>query len=188
MPSLPPLLLHEIFPQFPPLWFILLCGLILGSGLAGFARRRRGPTIVTLAGARTIPRPARVADAPSSRFMRRLRDIRETLGDEILGVPWTVPGYALLFVVGGGLASMVVQPLGIALLPGYIAIWAIAMSFSLPDSGLLGELLAIAIMVGFSWAFWTGGAMFGWHLLRILRRDPVPDRRVRLDLGRRGRT
>ncbi|HEX2781168.1 MAG TPA: hypothetical protein VHM30_16830, partial [Gemmatimonadaceae bacterium] len=182
MLSLPPLLLHELFPQFPPLWFILLSGVILGVGLAALARRHRRPTITTLAAAKTMPCRAPGEDAPRSALRQRLREIRETLGDEILGVPWSVPGYALIFVVGSGLASAVVPPLGIALLPGYIAIWAIAMSFSLPDSGLLGELLAIAIMVGFSWAFWTGGAMFGWHLLRILRRDPVPDRRVRLDL------
>ena len=185
MPSLPPLLLHEIFPQFPPFWFILLSGVILGVGLAAIARRHRRPVITTLAAAKTMPRQAPEEAAPRSALRQRLHEIRETLGDEILGVPWSVPGYALVFVVAGGLAAAVVPPLGIALLPGYIALWAIAMSASLPDSGLLGELLAIAIMVGFSWAFWTGGAMFGWHLLRILRRDPVPDRRVRLDLGRR---
>lgn len=185
MSSLPPLLLHELFPQFPPLWFILLCGAILGLGLAAFARRRRGRVITTIAAARTMPGPPR-ENAPSSAFSRRMREIRETLGDEILGVPWTVPGYALLFVLGGGLASAVLPPLGIVLLPGYIAVWTVAMSASLPDSGMLGGVMAIGIMVGFSWAFWTGAAMFGWHLLRILRNDPVPDRRVRLDLGRRG--
>ena len=185
MPSLPPLLLQEIFPQFPPLWFILLSGAILGVGLAAIARRHRRPAILTVA-AKTMPRGVHEEeDAPRSAVRHRLREIRETLGDEILGVPWNVPGYALIFVVAGWLASGVVPSLGIALLPGYIAIWVIAMSASLPDSGLFGELLAVAIMVGFSWAFWTGGAMFGWHLLRIVRRDPVPDRRVRLDLGRR---
>lgn len=184
MPSLPPLLLHELFPKFPPLWFILLCGGILGVWLAAFARKRRGPAVTRLGAAKAMPRPAR-PEAPSSLLSRRLREIRETLGDEILGVPWSVPGYALLFVLGGGVAATLVPPLGIALLPGYIALWAIAMNSSLPDSGMVGNVLAIGIMVGFSWAFWTGAAMFGWHLLRILRNEPVPDRRVRLDLGRR---
>ena len=185
--ALPPLLVHALFPSFPPLWFILLAGLILGVGLAAFARKRRGPAITTLGATRGAPRSVASAGIrPAAPLGGRLAEIRETLGDEILGVPWSVPGYAFLFVVAGGIASMVIPPLGIALLPGYIALWAVALNSSgSGPSGWVGDVMVVGFLVVGSWIFWTGAAMFGWHLLRIVRNDPAPDRRVRLNLGRR---
>jgi hypothetical protein len=161
--------------------------MILGLGLAAFARKRRGPAISTLGAARTPPRAmAPQANQPAAPFARRLAEIREALGDEILGVPWSVPAYALVFVVGGGIASLAIPPFGIALLPGYIAAWGFALNGpGLGGPGWLEGVFVVGLLVGVSWLFWTGAAMFGWHMLRILRNDPRPEERVRLNLGKR---
>jgi hypothetical protein len=119
----------------------------------------------------------------------RLAWIRETIGDEILGVPWIVPGYVLVMVVLGGLASLVIPPAAIFVVPGYV------LMFMLAYSGVLDALprpfdtiAAVIATVAASWVFWSVCAGIVWRIRESLNGD---DKRrgthgpTRLNLGKK---
>lgn len=156
MPPLSLLILHELFPSFPPLWGFLVAGLVVGGAITAIARRheRRRP-----------------ADAAP--------------GGEILGVPWWIPGYSLLFVLIGGLASLVVPFAGIAIMPGYAMMFIAAFRSSAFDRESL-VIPALVIVLG-SWIFWTLCAAAVWRISGALGWVPAKSGPARVIVDRSAR-
>ncbi|NUO65622.1 MAG: hypothetical protein HOQ11_12210 [Gemmatimonadaceae bacterium] len=167
MPRPALLLLHEIFPTFPSFWTILLVGAVLGGGITMIVRRGR----------RSDARVREIGVTARQKATRR---------EGILGVPWAVPGYTLIAVVAGGLLGLVFPPLELLLVPGFVALFAIAMSASgtSPD---VPEIFAPLIIGGVSWLFWTVCAAAVWKLVEGPSGEPRrrPGDVARLDLGKK---
>lgn len=175
MPPLSLLLLHEIFPSFPPLWEFLVAGLVIGGAITAIVRRQRRPRIDRLS------RLDRAVEAHSSSHSSS-RAVRRR---EFFGVPWTIPGYALLVVLVGGALSLAIPIASFVIAPGYILMFIVAFRSSWLDHG--PDFIAYAIIVVGSWAFWTLCAGVVWRVTRRLDEGPPPDRgQARLNLGKPG--
>ena len=173
MPPLSLLLLHEIFPSFPPLWEFLVAGLLIGGAITTIVRRQRGPRIDRLS------HPERAVEAHSS----SRSSSRAVTGREFFGVPWTIPGYALLVVLLGGASSLAVPIASFVIAPGYILMFIVAFNGSWLDHA--PDFLPYLLIVVGSWAFWTLCAGVMWRVGRRLDEGPPRDRgQARLNLGK----
>jgi hypothetical protein len=172
MPPLSLLLLHEIFPSFPPLWEFLVAGLVLGGAITAIVRRQRRPR---------IDRLSRLEGAVEAHSSSRSSS-GAVPGREFFGVPWTIPGYALLVVLVGGALSLAVPIASFVIAPGYIFMFIVAFRSSSLDHAP-GFLPYLLIVVG-SWAFWTLCAGVVWRVTRRLSGEaPPPSGPARLNIG-----
>lgn len=176
MPPLSLLILHELFPSFPPLWEFLVAGLVLGGAITAIVRRQRRPRIDRLSrlersvAAHSSAAPSAPPSSPPS--------FRPVTGREFLGVPWTIPGYALLVVLLGGALSLAVPIASFIIAPGYVLMFIMLFNIASLDHG--PDFIPYVIIVVGSWAFWTLCAGLVWRVTGGLGEDvPRP-------AGRRG--
>ena len=173
MPPFSLLILHELFPSFPPLWEFLLAGLVIGGVITAIVSRQRRPR---------IDRLSRLEEAVLTHSSSRSPSPARA-GRELFGVPWSIPGYALLLVLLGGALSLAVPIASFIIAPGYLLMFIMLFNISSLDHG--PDFIPYVIIVVGSWAFWTLCAALVWRVTSGLGGD-VPPRRgpTRLNIGK----
>lgn len=166
MPPLSLLILHEIFPSFPPLWEFLVAGLVLGGAITAIVSRQRRPRIDRLSRLERSVAAHSTAATPASPSSLSSRTVT---GREFLGVPWTIPGYALLVVLVGGALSLAVPIASFVIVPGYVLMFIVLFKISALDHG--PDFIPYVIIVVGSWAFWTLCAGLVWRVTGGLGED-----------------
>ena len=174
------LLLHEIFPSFPPLWEFLLAGLVIGVSITAIVSRQRRPSIDSLS---RLERSVQARSTAPSSPPATLALVRGMTGNEILGVPWSIPGYCLLFVLIGGALSLVVPIASFAIMPGYLLMFIMLFNSSALEHG--PEFIPYLIIGVGSWAFWTLCAGVVWRVMQGMNGSSQGRGPTRLDLGRK---
>ena len=180
MPRLPLLILHEIFPSFPPLWEFLLAGLVIGGAITAIVSRQRRPRIDSLS---RLERSAHVRSHATHSPALKPSSARRGMGGEILGVPWSIPAYCLLLVLVGAALSLKVPIASFIITPGFVFMFIVLFNSSALQNG--PEFIAYLLIGVGSWAFWTLCAGTIWRVVQRLNGASPPSGPTRLNLGKK---